>query len=325
MGETANIAKLAELAFSQIFKTFGWVQVGPTNSAWECAAPRAHRTKTGEHPSDAVFGYDDPYLPKQILVNLDFKSYKRATLEKLELSSALRNLAAATECANKSEGFQKRFAVTENAEAVGMLFVFNHDNEYNAERFDKVLASVSEDARDISRQRRLFVLGPGSISYLASVATDLELIGAKELRDYERSFFFPNLIGYPAKANNAASVECLTGPWIVARFSGAAAKKPDTHYHFYYRGRGASPQEFEYLLDYLFRYQLVDEYARTHFRLVAPDPEAALNFEAAKRFYLGRFHNLSEFKERLDRIDYAGVTRIAQTFSSDEVGMAQRL
>lgn len=320
MGETANIAKLAEKAFGQIFKPFGWEQRGPTNSSWDCETP-SH--KVGQHPSDAVFSYQDPYFARRILVNLDFKSYKRSTLEKLDLSVALRGLAMATECANKSETFQERFGSDGDTETVGMLFVFNHDQEYNPRRFDQILAA-SHDECDIGKKRRMFIAGPGVISYLATVANDIELATARMAR-HERSFFFPNLIGRPANAFGAATIESLMGPWVIVKFAGAKGDKPETHHNVYYRGKGASPQEFEYLLDYLFRFQVVDDYSRVHFRLVEPATDAAPNLEAAKRVYLGRFHGLREFKERLERIDYESVSRVVQTFSDLEAGMEQRI
>jgi hypothetical protein len=134
MAETANIAKMAEKISADVFSVFGWESRALANHNWNCVELEKHHKKKGikTHPTDAVFSYLDPYLGQQVYVNTDLKSYSSGSLESLDLTRSLRSLARATECANKSQEWQQLFVETgSNHSVIGLLFVYNHDGEYD--------------------------------------------------------------------------------------------------------------------------------------------------------------------------------------------------
>lgn len=329
MAETANIARAGEEAFKTIFERFGWQRTGPMNTNWPCVSPHPGAgPETGKapktHPSDAVWYYDDAYLPKRVFVNVDFKSYARDSLESIDLSASLRSLGRAVECANKSEEFQERFYEGNGGETVGLLFVYNHDNEYDPSHFARALAKVAPDAFDLPKRRRMYVLGPDRISYLLTIAIDSQLVASEtEVRDYKRSFFYPDLVGAPARTDSAWSLDSLMGPWQILKLTGARGNRPHVQYHIYIDGDGERLEDFEYLIDYLFRYQLLEAEHEVFLRLVNPIKNAPLNFDAARKRYVARLLGLDEINQRLSVVKYKPVQMVKSVFSDIELGMRE--
>lgn len=73
MGETANIARMAEKLSDDLFSEFFWEKTGPMNENWGCEDKEKHKVET--HPSDVVFYYDEPYSHTRTYVNCDLKSW----------------------------------------------------------------------------------------------------------------------------------------------------------------------------------------------------------------------------------------------------------
>jgi hypothetical protein len=322
MGETSNKSRIAELAFKDIFSVFGWSKTGPYNEEWACVAKHKEATpKLGRHPTDAVYKYVDPYQPTSVFVNIDFKSYAKTTLEKADLAAALRSLANAVDCANKSVEFQERYLGADTGETVGLLFVFNHDNRYDPGRFSDVRTSVPADALDIAKGRRMGIFGPAEIAYLGTVAADiLRLQGTDDLRTHERKFVLPNLIDRPARTDSALSMELLLGPWQLVRFSGVRDNRPHSEIHFYYRAAGTLRQ-FEYIFDFLFRFQLLEDVNSILLRLPDGDDDAAVQLEHAKAAFVSRYYNLKEIAEKLKKVSYVPVSRVQYNYSAMQIGM----
>jgi hypothetical protein len=322
MGETANKSKVAELAFKDIFSVFGWVKSGPTNEDWDCMGKHKVATpRLGKHPTDAVYRYVDPYQPLAVYVNVDFKSYAKATLEKADLAGAFRSLANTVDCANRSLEYQQRYCAADTGEIIGLLFVHNHDNQYDPPRFSGVMSETAEDALDIAKGRRMAVIGPGDISYIGTIAAEIERCqGSAELRMHQRKFVLPNLIDRPARTDSALSLELLLGPWQVVRFSGVREGRPHSEIHFFYRAAGTLRQ-FEYLLDCMFRFQLLEDVDSVKVRLPNGGPDAAVQMEHAKAAFVGRYYNLKEVADKLTKVSFVPVTKVVQVFSSIEIGM----
>src|SRR5437763_1617077 len=130
MAETANIAKMAEQLSKQLFNEFLWRPIGSTNQNWPCEESERHKAAT--HPSDVVFFYDNPYAVSRTYVNCDLKSYKASSIKAAAISSAMESLANTLHCAEKSPEFQHQFTHEHvNTEICGLLFVYNHDGEYD--------------------------------------------------------------------------------------------------------------------------------------------------------------------------------------------------
>jgi hypothetical protein len=334
MGETQNIAKLSETAFGDIFKHFGWTAHPLTNARWKCEG-KGHLTptnrKTYAHPTDAVYFYQPPYREERVAVNIDFKSYSKDTLERLDLSNAVQSLARSVECANRSEQFQQMFLDGGGVEVVGLLFVFNHDNKYEPEKFARLLTGLTREEREIGKLRRLFIMGPADVAYLLAISNDMlnthaELLKAN--RNFESSFFFPHLMEHPVHPSAALSLEALTGPWQIIKLAGTDDDKPDTRYHIYCRAKGSSVDELEYMIDYMFRYQLVAPHTKIWLRLVDPDPNAATYFDTAKRQYAARSYGTPQMdalmNDQMGTIQYQSVRKLSYLFSEVEAGMKER-
>src|ERR1700722_14749340 len=158
-GENQNIAVMAERASMEIFDVFGWKLVGPRNKNWACVQQEKHdRKRSGTHPSDTVFRYEDPWSGKDFYVTSDLKSYAKGTIKQQPVVSALRNLSRSVECANRSEEFQTLYLDgTRQHHVMGMLFVYNHDGGYD-EDFNAGLEPVTPPQADVAENNCVGVI-----------------------------------------------------------------------------------------------------------------------------------------------------------------------
>ena len=361
-GETDNLAQMAEKVAKEIFTIFGWKEVGARNQNWDCVHNSGHvlekpdeeqkpksdekKKAAGEedsdeaagkktHPSDMVCFYEDPYGEDRIYFNIDLKSYGKSSIKKSSLRNAIEDLAYSTECANIGSGWSELYAkdVT-NRKTVGLLFIYNHDNEYDPDKFDSILSKIDPQKIHMAKGNRLHIIGPRQVAYLATVAHDIgfcrgnkDTDGNHEIPDAEEcSFYYPDLITIHPHAHNhpSATIEMLLSPWQVLRFSKPNGKKVKTHYYFYYSGAGDSIDEFKYLIDYFFRYQLLDDAVEISIRMPFAHSNASTLLEQAKDAYAQSFYDLGEFKARLKRISFYPISNVIKTFSTIKIGMERR-
>lgn len=325
MPETSNTAKMAKKLSEEIFSEFGWRQKGPEDQNWRCVSTEKHAATT--HPSDVVQWYEDPYLDDKVFFNVDLKSYAVGSLKKAHIRSALTSLCKATDCANVSGGWRALFGDDQrNYRCHGLLFVYNHDGEYAGD-FENLFESMDFKEVPLEGPNRVFVFSPATVSYLATVANDLQRCrGTGNLPPRsEYSFYYPDLIGTRPKSQNqsVASVEVLLSPWQILRF----LKLPDnggrlqTNYFVYYRGDGSSVDEFKYLFDAFFRFQLLGDEERISLRMPFAHQNAAAHFDSAKDAYAAEFFGLKEFRARLNRITFDPITTIIKQYSTIALGM----
>ena len=327
MAETANIARIAEKVSSQLFAEFGWHPCAPRNTSWDCGLRERHRTKASSHPSDIVFCYDDPYDAGFVYVTADLKSYAKASIQLSKVSGAIRGLAMATECANVSSRFAELYVSDHQAQpthVVGLLFVYNHDGEYTGD-FARLLAQVDRTNSTLQQGSRMYVMGPAQITYLYSIAQDITLLrGRLAVPPREDChFYYPDLVQIPARKSKeaaAASLEWLTGPWQMLRFHTPLADNAvRTNTLVYYRDNGSTTDSFKYLLDYLFRFQLIDT---GHVIQVRSVPATARQestrplFEKAKEEYLRQIHPAGrrDMTERLKAVSYERIETFVTHF-----------
>lgn len=322
MAETATIAKMADLVSKEIFTVFGWQRRPHKDQNWKCVV-KSHKKKT--HPSDVVFSYDSPLESGRVYLTTDLKSYAAKTLTKDKLQEALVSLSMSTECANQCEEWQNLYADPEsNFRVNGLLFVYNHDGEFDRE-FTTVLSLVKQTSLRIKAAYRLYVFGPPEIAYLYTIANDiLKKRGQRELPEAEHcKFYHPDLIRHRVTSNTleAATAEMLLSPWQVLRYEPTAATSNVGGYIVYYRDPAKSADELKFLLDYLFRFQLVAESVRIEIRAPFADSKASAFFETAKEQYAKEYFGFPEFKKRLDQITFSSITTVHSKFSTEELGM----
>lgn len=365
MGETENLAQMPEKIAKEVFSNFGWKEVGPRNHDWNCvhstghvvtdeeetaadtpASPAKNTEKKPEteeavapakitHPSDLVMFYDDPYQGDRMYFNFDLKSYGKDSINKNALRKAIENLAYSTECANVSSGWADLYAKdVNNRKTSGLLFVYNHDNAYDPDKFDALLKKIDPLDFRMAKGNRIYVLGPRQVTYLNTISHDIgfwrgqedETFGGKVIPEAsECSFYYPDLITVHPQAHNhpAATIEMLLSPWQILKFSKRAAKVK-TIYYFYYSGPGKSTDEFKYLIDFFFRYQLLDDDVEISIRMSFAHEAASTNLDHAKMAYAEHFYNLKEFKARLDRIKFHEISNVLTKFSTRNIGMERR-
>lgn len=329
MGERANIAKIAERVFDDIFAIFGWKQDGPTNEDWSCVNDDHGRAT---HPSDVVYYYDDPYSGYRILVNTDLKSYAANTLQKSDLSPAIRSLCRATECANISPRWSELYAHNDKLwKAVGLLFVYNHDGQFLAQRFAQTLNSLNDEVFSILPGNKAFIFGPDTVNLLASVATDIRRLQGEGKLPKKLAFYYPDRIGPRTRAKHweSATLEVLTGPWLIIQ------AEPDKHdkmgsvekrYILYYLAKTAEVDDMKYLLDALFRFQLIDNTTEIDVRLATFIADSALHFEKAKRDIAEFIHSryqTDEFESRLAKVTFSQSNISTTWYDQTQIGLTR--
>lgn len=321
MAETAKIAKIAEIISQEIFSVFGWKQRPHRDQNWACVV-KAHKKAT--HPSDVVFSYDSPLEAGRVYLTVDLKSYAKDTINKDKIEAALLSLSLSTHCANQSEEFQELYLNEEtNPRVHGMLFVFNHDGAYDKD-FIKLLSSIKQSSLRIKAGYRLFVFGPKEIHYLQAVANDIvKKRGRKEIPDGEAcKFYHPDLVRARVTSNTleAATAEMLLSPWLVMKYDSRVVGGKHG-YLVYYRGEASSSDELKFLIDYLFRFQLVADMAEIEIRAPFADARSTAYFETAKEQYAKEYFEFEEFQTRLAQIKFSSIQTVENNFSTIELGM----
>ncbi|MGY1408134.1 hypothetical protein ACW5EG_00915 [Luteimonas sp. A611] len=323
-GETGKIAEIAKKVADEIFGVFGWNLILPADQNWNCV-DSAH--SVSKHPTDVVFRYEHPYRACTVHLNVDLKSYAKGSITSSTVHGALLSLSKATSCAGLSPEWQALYASPDTSlDIAGLLFVYNHDGAYDKD-FSSILAQADTDRIPINSRTTLHVMSPQQIAYLATVAHDITNLRGKAALPFAGDqfwFFYPDLIGEHARTvqSKCAAIETLQGPLIVCRYidpksvggSGDAAL-------VYYNRRGETVDEFKYLIDYLFRYQILMQCDSVLIRMPSASPTASAIFQRAVEAYADEYYQSNELRERLAKIRVDLVTNIVTSFSQVDLGM----
>lgn len=321
MAETSNIARIATIVSEEVFSVFGWSRRPHKDQNWKCVV-RGHKKKT--HPSDVVFSYESPLEAGRVYLNVDLKSYAKATITKEAVEKALISLSMSAECANQSEEWQNLYVDPEsNARVHSVLFVYNHDGAYNTD-FNRVVKTLKSSLFKVKVAYRCFIFGPKDICYLQTISSDiLKKRGRNQLPGSNSCHFFhPDLVRARVTSNtlDSATAEMLLSPWQILQFS-ATNEKPNGGIIVYYRESATTVDELKFLIDYLFRFQLVEENIPIEIRAPFAADQATAFFATAKEQYAKDYHEMPEFIKRLDQIKFHLIPEIQTTFSKVELGM----
>lgn len=324
MAETVNIAKMAEKLSKELLAEFFWNKMGPTNINWPCEDQEGHKTKT--HPSDVVFYYDEPYTQARTYINCDLKSYAKGSITLGSIRSAIESLARALSCAEKSEAFRTNFFHEHiSPEICGLLFVYNHDGEYDKD-FSTLLGQIKNEKLDIPSQSKIVVLGPSDIYWLNNIHHEVVYMrgGAAELPNKEHCrYFYPHLVirkNVQLEHARAATLEMLTAPWVILSYTNPK-KQNRKGFVIFYRKRGESVDEFLYLIDYLMNYQVLVKDTDVFIKTLDAHPSAAAHFSKAKDQYVEGYEGGADISERLNAIQFAQINNVRTRFSDIELGM----
>ena len=318
MSETGNIEELAKIISNNIFKWFKWETCPLKDSDWTCVSDH-HKKKT--HPADVVFYYSDPYTGETIYINTDLKSYKKDSITTTSISKALKMLSMAIECANISEDWQEKYLINDGR-VVGLLFIFNHDNEFDKELV-KLVANINFEKDDIPENVTLFIFEPNRIRTLLNTVIDMKgLIAEGSLPQKDYTFFYPDLImskRHGDEWHQPASLEALTSPWLIIKHK--KTEEFGEGYLIYYHKAGETIEEFIYLIDAMSHYQMLLSDKLIRIKFTNACKEAAINFNKAKLKYLEIWGFDETRKIELNKIDAKSITQVVPNYCPIEIGM----
>lgn len=328
MGETANVAEMAKLASTMLFDGLNWHQRGPVDLQWPCEKTDAHKSKSNSHPTDIVFKYMDPYEGENTYLQFDLKSYGKGSITAPKLRPALVSLSEQVACASISQTWQEQYLDEGDSAVVhGVLFIYNHDGEYDKD-FRDAIRNTRSNQLVHPRGSKLFVLGPGDIVWGINIVDQIKRCrGDAKFNGGPIRFFLPQLArktlrGYQAE-RTALPIESLLSDHVTITYTDKNSQQD--YYHVYYRGGCDSSEEFVFLLNYLIQYQVINGMNKVEIIGIGVPDNAITYFNKACN-YLVRFLNDnkdvsdSELSKTLAAVEFANASAIRTHFSQLEIG-----
>lgn len=329
MAETANIGEIAPRLSKEIFKYFLWEKHQKHDDNFKCTSGN-HKNDgkppkpKASHPGDVVFHYDDPYLGKTIYLHTDLKSYATDSINSTKLRGAFKSLCMTVECAKESSEWRDKYSVLESDahEVRGLLFIHNHDNGYDKPFYDAI-AKMDLTSLPVSPGTFIHFLGPHDIQRLYSISNDIMRLKSEEELPKEYTFYYPDLVLFRRHGDGsgqAATIESLTGPYLIIKHGAAENCAPG--FVIYYNRPGDSPEEFEYFLDSLSRYQMLEADQKIRIRVTKGDAINDLKaiFEKAKRKYAKAWGFDPAREALLDKIEIDRITSVTSTYNPGDMG-----
>lgn len=185
MAETKNIDEIAGIVSSRVFYELKWDMNEKTDLNWDCCM-RSHLSdkqlesddpkKT--HPTDVVFSYTDPYTNVVQYVQTDLKSYAKRTIEAKHSKGILgdvESLGQQVECAKRSNEWKGMYLNDSSSDfnVHGMLFIYNHDNAYDAKLFDRI-PNVEKARFGLPDKSLIAIFSPRQIRFLLDITENIE-------------------------------------------------------------------------------------------------------------------------------------------------------
>ncbi|BAI76205.1 hypothetical protein AZL_d03790 (plasmid) [Azospirillum sp. B510] len=327
MAENDHIAAQAELLASELFEEFFWQKTGPTNHDWPCEDQARHGAKT--HPCDVVYYYDEPYDPARTYVHCDLKSYAKGSISANAVKAAVHSLAKQIACAEKSNDWRDKHVHRDaNAWISGLLFVYNHDGEYD-KNFQDTLLDIQSSALDIPKGSKLVVLGPKEIFWLDNIKYELLRMRGKSNPDLPPhdhcSFFYPELsrrARLRVKTARSATLEMLTSPIITLKYQFPKLSHKKGFVVFYSR-KGETEDEFMYLIDIIRKNDLFGEQSDVIIKTLNPSENSSPNFQKAQKRYIESLPIGAEatpLAEYVNAIRYEPISQIKTSYSPIDLG-----
>jgi len=329
MAETVNIGEIANRLSEDIFSFFRWGVHPRRDQNFPCHN-KGHTSKGKKptskltHPTDVVFFYDDPYLDRRVYLLTDLKSYSKASIGTVKIRAAIESLAMTVECAQGSKAWRQAYSIPddEQFDIRGLLFVHNHDGKHVNE-FQKAIGKTDLSTVPVAPNVYVHFLGPTDINRLFTITNDIVRLKYQKLVPEKYSFYYPDLVMSRRRgevSGQAATIEALTAPYFILTYE--AYEGNPQGFVVYYNRPGASAPEFEYFLDSLSRYQLLDENKQIRIRMVDenPNPDYLSNFAAAKERYVRSWGLDPARREILNNILLERVVAVATSYSVSEIG-----
>lgn len=323
MGETENLARMAELVFGSVAEALGWKKSGPTNMNWECVNPqhRAGNSQRSTHPTDVIYTYEDIRSDERVYINVDLKSYKKDSITKTSVRSSLLNLAESVSCANVSGGFRELYVQTnanERFKVAGALFVYNHDQErIRRGEFSDWLDEFSEVHGLITKKNKVFVFEPYKVLWLYTLAKDIN-----NTEGPKHKFHYPSFRKQRVLTNEhpSASLELLFAPAL-----GVIRRPKDQRIYTLYSDGPLDVMGWAHLIDYLARCQIFNSVDAVE---VVGGPNAGQNAKvhrsAAVSFYSDRAQLSPRDRELLNEmLSFRRIKLVEPDLVESDIGMTR--
>lgn len=334
MPENTHIAQMAAEIANEIFPLFYWQRVGPSDIDWECVKPSEHNKRT-THPSDAVWRYINPYTTKPTYIIFDYKSLANNSITPSKMGEAARNLAQTLDCAMVSKGWMDLYLQDDGGiDLQACLFVYNHDTDYKRLLSKQIFANIKKKWPKLKKQHDIVLFDPHTLVDWYSISYDLLKLEKQKVipTEEKRGFYQPDQQLQNLKRasdiyhKNPLLLDQIPSQFIVIRYE-IPEERGGEGFILYYRSSGSTIDEFIYLIEYLFFYQLIDHAKDIHIRLLAPDNTAPAKLEQAKAQYADATtpsKSVAEFVlDRLKKVTYGSVTKVTPKFLETELGMKQ--
>lgn len=321
MAETKNIDEIAGIVSTLIFYELKWDMNEKTDLNWECCMfshlsdkQSASDEPNKTHPTDVVFSYTDPYTNIVQYIQTDLKSYSNKTIETKHSKGILRDvesLSQQVECAKCSREWQGMYLndKTSDFNVHGMLFIYNHDNEYDAELFNRI-SNVERTKFGLPDKSLIAIFSPRLIRFLLDITENIDrrrningrVTQHKEqlwqkIPEYDQcTFFYPDKHNkFVAKDKNLpASLEMITSGMLFYSYEHdfvVADTVKGEHLtkkilNIYWQEKVDTDEHFIFVLEYIFNYQLLHQFDRIF--IITPFSSASGNHleEAIKSYAL---------------------------------------
>lgn len=211
-----------------------------------------------------------------------------------------------------------------------MLFIFNHDGEYD-KSFDDTLKGIKISEIEIPENRRLFVLGPQDIHWINNVSHDIQWLrgrsGPNKLPGDEFcTYFYPQdvkSIQVRGETRCAAILEVLTGPWIILKYH--ETRSTASGFIIYYKNSKASTDEFLYFFDFMRRHGILGEGHKIQIRYLDDGGANALSFQTAQQQYAEQVARSLEdpgtLAAAVRAVTIDSISNVTKKFSEIEIGL----
>lgn len=349
-GETGKIAEIANKISKELVKWYRWERLNLLDQNFACSKKAKHapaKIAAHTHPVDVVFSYIDPYLGRRVLFNTDLKSYASTSIKPGDIRSALKSLAQTIDCARSSEEWQERYNLLDDSPEVrGLLFVYNHDGNYDKNFVDlfkpKQYKSAGEQEESAEKGANLsslpiegdmvlHIIEPKLISYMTTMRADVNRLvqeGTFPRQNYK--FFYPDLKLHKTHSDEysrPATVEMISGPFMIVEHDEVKdSETGDIAFPagviVFYNRPGISSEEFLYFIDSLSNLQLLKGNHPIRVRILhdSPHPNLRSNFNRAIERYIIEWNFDQSKRQRLEAIDVELVEIFQTRFSAIELG-----
>lgn len=288
MAETKNIDAVAGIISNKIFRELKWEVSKHTDLNWPCCLDShlKHNQTEKTHPTDVVFFYKDPYSDIYQYIQTALKSYSNKTITDSQygkIQSTIKSLAQQVDCSVRNPEWKRLFLneITEKFQVHGMLFIYNHDNEYDKELLNK-LSNILNSEIKFPTNSCLFILDPITIRFLLSVTEDIakrrnyedyngqltEILWEKIPAWDNCSFFYPDKHNKFASKDRLlpATLEMITSGMIFFQYNHdfirdlSGNKTTKKILNIYWKEDITKEEQFVFLIEYIFNYQLLNQF-----------------------------------------------------------------